>query len=213
MAVMHPVLRLAAALALVLTPLAAAAGQDKPAAPSQKPGDNFGDLPDSTDPVSYSSPEGEFSVTFPAGCARLYTKMNGTPGASADVEVRLVFVNCERDRVNHEGCQVNARLGAARGLKGQAATDMVLAEIRKLLDGYGVVPGRQRPVRADFGDHGVVEGLEIMAHPQSGAGDVWIRGLLRGDDVYFLIAWKANGGLMEDPAYGVFFQSFQPWAE
>ena len=205
----HPALFMFAALVLMLAPLSPASAQDKPAGPPQK----FGDLPDSPDPVHYTSPEGEFTVTFPAGCGRLYTKMNGMPGDSVAVDVRLVFVNCERDRANHEGCQVNVRLGAARELKGQAATDMVLAEVRKLLDGYGVVPGRQRPVRADFGAHGVVEGIEILAHPQSGAGDVWIRGLLRGDDAYFLVAWKANGGLMEDPAYGEFFQSFKPWAE
>ena len=152
--------------------------------------------------MKYTSPEGEFSVTFPAGCGRLYTKMNGMPGARADVDVRLVFVNCERDRVNHEGCQVNARLGAARELKGKAATDMVLAEVRKLLDGYGVVPARQtagarrlrRPRAWSRGSRSWPTRNRAPATSGSAA-------CLRGDDVYFLIAWKANGGLTEDPGY------------
>lgn len=197
--------------AFVLTPvsLPPALAQDTLSERTMK----FGDLPDSEDAVHYSSPEGEFSVTFPAGCAQLYTKMNGKPGESVAADVRLVIVNCERDRANHEGCQVHARLGVARELTGQAATDLVLADVRKLMDAYGVVPGRQRPLHADFGAHGVVEGIEVMAHQQSGAGEVWIRGLLRGDDVYVQLAWKANGSLTEDPAYGVFFESFRPWAE
>ena len=69
-------------------------------------------------------------------------------------------------------------------------------EIRELLDGYSVVPARQTPLRRDFGKHGIVEGLDVQAHPQSGTGDVWIRGLLRGDDMYFLVAWKTAGGLL-----------------
>jgi hypothetical protein len=194
--------------ALVL--VACAAAQEAPSAGSKS---TLGDLPDSVNPIDYSSPDGQFRATFPTGCARLQTKMNMADDGSTDVEVRLVFVTCERANTEKEGCLVNARLGAARGLKGKAATDLVLAEVRELLDGYGVVLARQSPIRRDFGPHGVVEGIDIQAHPEFGKGDVWIRGLLRGDDMYFLIAWKAAGGMMEDPEYGLFFQSFVPWAE
>jgi len=173
----------------------------------------MGELPDSMNPIDYASPDGQFRATFPTGCARIFTKMNMADDGSDNVDVRMVFVTCDRANTEREGCQVNARLGAARGLSGKAAVDRVLTEVRELLDGYGVVPARQSPIRRDFGPRGVVEGIDIQAHPQDGKGDVWIRGLLRGDDMYFLIAWKAAGGMLDDPEYGLFFQSFVPWVE
>ena len=169
------------------------------------------DMPDSMNPIDHTSTDGKFRITFPTGCGRVLTKMNMAEDGSANVDVRLVFVTCERANAKNEGFQVNARLGAARGLKGKAATDSVLASVRRLLDGYGVVPGRQTAIRRDFGALGVFEGIDIQAHRESGAGDVWIRGLLRGDDIYFLVAWKAAGGMLDDPEYAVFFQSFEPW--
>jgi hypothetical protein len=201
-----------AALAVLAVLPAVAAGP--PAVPGGPAGakQRLNDMPDSMNPIDYPSSEGQFRVTFPTGCARLQTKMNTADDGSANVDVRLVFVTCERADTKEEGCQVSANLGAARGLKGKAATDLVLATARKYLDKYTVVPARQTPVRRDFGAHGVVEGIDIQAHPESGTGDVWIRGLLRGDDIYFLVAWKSAGGLLDDPEYGVFFQSFQPWA-
>lgn len=171
------------------------------------------DFPDSVNPIDHSSPEGRFHTTFPTGCAKLHTRMNTAADGSADVEVRVVIVNCDRAKAANEGCLVHARLGAARGLKGKAAADVVLAEVDKMLQAYSVNPVRQTPVRRDFGEHGVVEGLDVQARPAGGAGDVWIRGLLLGEDVYVLVAWRAAGGLFEDPEYGVFFEAFRPWAQ
>jgi len=203
---------LAVLAALVASP-AAAAGPPAVPAPPVGTKHRLDDVPDSMNPIDYPSIEGQFRVTFPTGCARLQTKMNTAADGSANVDVRLVFVTCQRADTKEEGCQVSASLGAARGLKGQAATDLVTATVQKYLDKYTVIPERQTPVRRDFGAHGVVEGIDIKAHPTSGKGDVWIRGMLRGDDIYFLVAWKAAGGMLDDPEYAVFFQSFQPWAE
>jgi hypothetical protein len=76
-----------------------------------------------------------------------------------------------------------------------------------------VTPTRQVPLSRDFGPHGKVEGLDVLAEAAGGTGDVWIRGLMRGRDMYFLVAWKAEGGLFEDPEYAVFFNDFRPWVE
>ena len=108
---------------------------------------------------------------------------------------------------------MTVRLAAARNLDAAAGAALVLDHLRKVLEGYGVSPAAQTPLRRDFGEHGVVEGLEIVAHPGGGAGDVRVRGLIHGDDIYVLTAWKASGGMDRDAEYADFFQSFLPWAD
>ena len=183
------------------------------APPSAGSTSKFDDLPDSRNPIAYKSAEGQFSTTFPTGCARLHTRTNQAGEDSPRTDIFVAFVTCERAGATGEGCLVNARRGVAGGLTAKAASDSVMNEIRELLAGYGVVPARQTPLRRDFGKHGTVEGLDVQAHPQSGTGDVWIRGLLRGDDMYFLVAWKTAGGLFNDPEYALFFDAFRPWVE
>ena len=183
------------------------------APPSAGSTSKFDDLPDSRNPIAYKSAEGQFSTTFPTGCARLHTRTNQAGEDSPRTDIFVAFVTCERAGATGEGCLVNARRGVAGGLTAKAASDSVMNEIRELLAGYGVVPARQPPLRRDFGKHGTVEGLDVQAHPQSGTGDVWIRGLLRGDDMYFLVAWKTAGGLFNDPEYALFFDAFRPWVE
>ena len=173
----------------------------------------FDDLPDSRNPIAYKSTEGQFSTTFPTGCARLHTRTNQAGEDSPRTDIYVAFVTCERAGATGEGCLVNVRRGVAGGLTAKAASDSVMNEIRELLAAYSVVPARQTPLRRDFGKHGIVEGLDVQAHPQSGTGDVWIRGLLRGDDMYFLVAWKTAGGLFDDPEYALFFDAFRPWVE
>ncbi|MBK8164525.1 MAG: hypothetical protein IPK64_01025 [bacterium] len=209
------------ALALAaLTALPAFAALPKPITPTVPGGTsrqaNLEQLPDSLNPISYSSPEGRFQTTFPTGCARLHTKQNAPVGGSdsGGVEgVSLVFATCERHGNKDEGCLVNARLGTLADAEGQVAADRVLKVIGELMANYGVAPTRQIPISRDFGPHGKVEGLDVHAHAVSGAGDVWIRGLMRGQDMYFLVAWKAAGGLFDDPEYAVFFNDFRPWVE
>ncbi len=199
-----------AVVILAMTEVAPAAAQGPP---SGGTGASISDLPDSVNPVEHSSIDGRFSATFPTGCSRLMTKKNKAEDGSTNVEMRMIFVTCDRKNTKEEGCMVNARLGAARGLKGNAAVDEVLAAVGLLMKDFGVVPASQTPVRRDFGARGLVEGIEIKAHRDNGKGDVWIRGLLFGEDVYLLAAWKSAGGLLADPEYAVFFQSFVPWAD
>ena len=184
-----------------------------PAPPSTGTTSKFNDLPDSRNPIAYKSAEGQFSTTFPTGCARLHTRTNQAGEDSPRTDIYVAFVTCERAGATGEGCLVNVRRGVAGGLTAKAASDSVMNEIRELLAAYSVVPARQTPLRRDFGKHGTVEGLDVQAHPQSGTGDVWIRGLLRGDDMYFLVAWKTAGGLFDDPEYALFFDAFRPWVD
>lgn len=224
----HPHVRiraLAVALAVALALAAPAAmpalaALPKPVAPAVPGGNsrqaNLEQLPDSANPIEYTSQEGRFRTTFPTGCARMHTKQSSPPDGAdsgSDVEVRLVFATCERYGKEGEGCLVNARLGTLADVQDQAAADRVLKVIGELLANYGVTPTRQVPISRDFGAHGKVEGLDVHARSAAGAGDVWIRGLMRDQDMYFLVAWKAAGGLFDDPEYAIFFNDFRPWAE
>ncbi len=201
---------LSVALLAVAVPGLAATNAAKPGPGATQ---SLDQLADSQNPIEYKSPEGRFQVTYPTGCARLRTRTNVRPGSPTEVAAEIFFVTCDRAKRDNEGCGVTSMPGAARGLKGQAAADKVLAEVTKQLEGYGVRPARQTPLRRDFGKKGVVEGLDIQAQKAGGAGDFWIRGLLRGEDIYLVMAWKASGGLWTDPEYVRFFDSFRPWAE
>ena len=69
-----------AVLSAALAALPAAAALPKPIAPPAPGGtsraSSLNDLPDSANPIAYQSAEGQFSTTFPTGCARLRTRMN-----------------------------------------------------------------------------------------------------------------------------------------
>lgn len=207
------------ALCAALAAPPALAALPKPAVPAVPGGSSqttLDQLPDSVNPISYASVDGQFSTTFPTGCARVHTRQNtpvGGDAAAEAVDVRVVFATCERHGRQEEGCLVNARLGALGDLQGQAAADRVRLVVRELLADYGVTPFRQVPVSRDFGPHGRVEGIDVHARRPAGEGEVWVRGLMRGPDMYFLLAWREDGGLFADPEYAVFFNEFRPWVE
>jgi hypothetical protein len=207
-------------LALVVTLSAAlAAGGAGAAGPVAAKGgapaktQSFNDLSDAATPIRFTSNEGRFSVVFPSGCAKVRSRLRVGGGSKSLQDANLVFTNCDRAGRQNEGCSVTARPGEARGLDPAAATAKVLDYMRQVLGGYDVKPVVQTPLRRDFGEHGVVEGLEIVARAEGTAGDVCVRGLLHDEDIYVLTAWKATGGMAEDPEYSQFFQSFLPWAD
>jgi hypothetical protein len=81
---------------------------------------------------------------------------------------------------------------------------MVVRQVEKALEHYGVRAQRQRPLEAPG-----IEGVEVQAVQPAGKGEVWVRGLLAGPKIYVLTAWNSNGGLFEDPEIADFFASFQ----
>lgn len=219
---MRPDFRILAVALAGLSVVSAPAATPGPAAtkpvppalsPGPVPGAGTATAPDSVNPVEYKSLEGRFQAVYPSGCARLQTKTSFRPGAQEEVTSGLVVVSCDRAGARNEGCAVAAKLGAAAGVKGKAAVDLVLKAVNAQLTNYGVQAFRQTPLHRDFGKRGAIEGIEILAQRPDGVGDVWIRGLLFGDDIYTMTAWKSAGGLWNDPAYARFFDSFRPWAE
>lgn len=207
----------AAALLAILAVLAAGgAGATAPVAGNgQAPvkTQSFENLPDAASSIRFTSKEGRFSIIFPSGCAKVRSRVRVGGGSKSLEAANLVFTNCDRTNRRNEGCSVTVHLAGARDLAPAAATEKVLEYVRQVLAGYGVKPTAQTPLRREFGEHGVVEGIEIVARPEGNVGDICVRGLLHDGDIYVLTAWKATGNMADDPEYAQFFQSFLPWAD
>lgn len=209
-ALLAPVVGLLAALAAGGADAAGPGAGTEPAPPKTQ---SFNDLPDATEPIRFTSNEGRFSVIFPSGCAKVRSRLRVGGGSKSPQDANLVFTSCDRTGHPNEGCSVTAHVAGARDLDPAAAAARVIDQVRLVLDGYNVKPAAQTPLRRDFGKHGVVEGVEVVAHPEGTAGDICVRGLLHDEDIYVLTAWKASGGMAADPEFSDFFQSFLPWAD
>ena len=158
----------------------------------------------------YASREGRFTATFPLACTRLELRRDGSGDGDAapggDAPARRLAVSCPGS-----GAWVEARLGAARGLSPREAGEAVVAEVRRLQAARDAVAVRQAAVHEDYGDHGVLDGLEVEARARKGDGELRVRGLLRGDDMYFVVAWRPDGHVLDAGEYQQFFLGFRPW--
>lgn len=165
-------------------------------------------LPQGGGALIYASPEGRFTVTLPPTCSRLDKRANFAEEGEPEVAVRILALACEV-----AGIQIESRLGAARGLTGRAAGELVAAEVRRLVAARRAQPVRQRALHEDYGERGTLDGFEIEARPRSGQGELQVRGLLHGEDIYILVAWRPSGHVWSDGDYIRFFSDFRPWAE
>jgi len=202
----------AAWVAMLLLWAAAAAGQQPEA-----PADDQNIAEPNTQPVRVNSVDGAFQVVFPIGCSKLVQRYN-EPAVGEDVDadkvVSVYHYSCDRYGEKGAGCWVTATLGL-RGADGEpAGAAEVVAEVRKVLEGFKAVLVNQQPISKDLGeDYGKVEGMDVLARAPRGDGQIWIRGLLYYSDIYVLVAWNESGGLWQDPDYQAFFASFLPYAE
>jgi hypothetical protein len=145
--------------------------------------------------------EAGFSIRWPLDCAYLRESFTDDPTSRAQRE--FIFF-CMRETV--EGCQlqVNVLRGAHTADGMPAHPRFVVEIIERRLRELGVRIRRQRPLRM-----GGIQGVDVFATDPDGSGEVWIRGLLVGADVFLLMAWNQNGGIFDDPAIEDFFASFQ----
>lgn len=163
-------------------------------------------LPHGGESQAYVSAEGRFTVTFPSGCSSLDLRANYDKAAT-EVPVRILAVEC---RV--AGVYVEARLGAARGLSGSAAGELVVAEVRRFIDAHKATPLQKRFLHEEYGERGAVDWFEIEARPKSSKGELKVRGYLYGEDIYFLIADSTTSNAWAEPQFVRFFADFRPWA-
>jgi|GEM_PF-1771409 len=166
-------------------------------------------------PVDYVSGEGDFRIVWPSGCAAVHTHLldsdvdNGLPPEAETV----FYVSCDRDGEKGEGCSVTVWLTARGADGGDPGPSDVVYRVRKVLANYGVTIIDQKAVTKRLDEDWVIEGVDVLAASDGGEGQVWVRGLLSGLDMYVLTAWNNDGTIVEDPEYQNFFQSFHPSSE
>ncbi len=190
-----PVAVLIAALAAFL---AAGCGREQDRGEAGKPGPEEG----APEGVEMTTRAGEFSVVWPSGCDRLVTRRQEEQRTSTGTPP-ILYVYCDRAGRENEGAGVRAHYQLSERT-GQLPTprtvvQMVEDEVRH----FQARIVAQKPVQ-----HGPLQGVQVLGRQAGGTGEVWIEGLLLGDSVYILTAWKGSGGLFEDPEYARFFESF-----
>jgi hypothetical protein len=202
---------LIAAVVLVL-----AVGAALPPAAQEAPPARPEEAPPSTNPFAYTSPDEEFTVVFPSGCSKLVSRANEPDlyeGQRLDETILVQFVTCDRYEEKGEGCSVRATLNWHDRQGNPGDPSLVIKQVEETLETFGVQVVNQNPVRKDFGKNRVIEGVDVQAANPGHEGEVWIRGLLIGGDVFILTAWNLQGGLWNNPEYQAFFDSFQPFVE
>lgn len=198
-----------------------AAGPDAPAAVDPAPGAEAApDLPGGHDEVVPADPqsggppgaariagrevhheEAGFRVFWPAGYGEVQVQDSGERTTYA---AREFIYTIESGGRHGSGYSVRV-MRHARG-RGERAPDArrVVQHIEMTLKRFQVRTARQRPL-----EQGAVQGVEVQAIQPGGPGEVWMRGLLVGTDIYLLLAWDREGGVFEDPAAEAFFASFR----
>lgn len=163
-------------------------------------------------PYRYSSPQGNFQVTWPSGCGKLRIRANQPETGQDDADVILVnHVSCDSKTTEGTGCAVTATFGALADDGSAAGPQQVLSRVRNTLHQYGVSIVQQAPIKREFEDGLVAEGVDVRGTGADGKGEFWVRGLLADHDIYVLTAWSTSDDLWENPEYQAFFGEFIPY--
>jgi len=145
--------------------------------------------------------EAGFTVFWPSGCGGLSEQISSGPTRRAKQEF---IYTCDRDGSMGMGVSIRV-LHDAHDPDGAPPTPEFVAEmVKDQLQNSGTTILRQRPLQADG-----IEGVDLHAGEPGGAGEVWMRGLLSGSDVFILMAFGKSGGLFTDPEFVDFFASFR----
>jgi len=170
----------------------------------------------SVKPVTYQNEGGDFQIIFPAGCAKLVTRSNEPDlfgGEQWDEIIQVNYVFCDRYQETGEGCSVTATFNLHSEDGSIAGSEQVIPRVEAILAQYGAEVVSQKAIMKEFGNGTMIEGVEVLARPGMGSGEVWVRGLLVEGDIYILTAWNIEGGVWKNPDYIAFFNSFQPWTD
>jgi hypothetical protein len=189
---------------------------DAPPAPAARPVPADNPTTTRITPYHYSSEEGNFQVTWPSGCGELRIRANEPENFVGEEETHLILIHhatCDQFGAEGEGCSVTAVFDARAADGGEAGPEQVLARVRNALQTFGVKIVKQMPVKREFADGLVVEGVDVLGTDANGKGQFWVRGLLASHDIYLLTAWSADGQLWENAEFQEFFNGFEPFVE
>ncbi len=167
-----------------------------------------------TKPYLYKSDVGHFQVMMPSGCAKVHRRVNGGDNEPNQAQAgEITIVSCDRFEKKGQGCSVTAFLSLTDGNQGDPGPPQVLEQVRGYLKKFGAQVQHQAEVSREFADGQKIEGIDVKAAVPGGVGELWVRGLLSGSDIFILAAWNQAGGLWNDPMYQTFFNSFAPSSE
>ena len=170
----------------------------------------------SLDPVVFINDNRDFQIIFPGGCGKLVAKFNEPDlwgGQSWDEIIQVTLVYCDRYQKKGEGCSVNATFNKTGEDGSMAGPQEVIKLVEDTLKEFGAKVVNQRPIKKEFENGIIVEGVEVFAQAAMGKGEIWIRGLLTDGDIYVLTAWNDKGGVWNNTDYLAFFNSLQPWVD
>ena len=148
-----------------------------------------------------SHDEAGFEIFWPSGCGKINEQISSGATRSA---AREFIYTCDQEGEEGRGASVHVMLEAHDRDGDPPRPSLVVSMVERRLQKLGVRPERQRPLRDEN-----AEGVDVQAVEPDGVGEVWIRGLLMGDDIYLLAAWNREGDLFEDPETTDFFYSFR----
>lgn len=170
----------------------------------------------SLNPIPYKNENEDFQIIFPRGCGKLVTRANEPDlfgGEQWEDIIQVTYVFCDRYQKKGEGCSVTAVFNLHDKDNSMAGPKHVISRVEEALGAFGAKVVNQRPIQKDFGNEIIGEGVEVLARPEKGPGEIRILGLLVDGDIYILKAWNEQGGVWKNPDYITFFSSFQPWVE
>lgn len=145
--------------------------------------------------------EAGFAVVWPSGCAAVTEQVSDGPTQRA---AREFFYSCTSEEDRRHGVSV-LRLQRAQAEQGRAPHPRFVVElVEQHLALFAVKIVRQRPLTFD-----IAEGVDVHAAEPMGRGEVWVRGLLVGTDVFVLMAWDRSGGVFENAETQQFLDSLE----
>lgn len=173
-----------------------AGGQGGPAVTS----DN--ELQPASATIPFTSREAGFSAVFPAGCPRIRTRTY--PRGSGTGTPEMVQCFCDLvDRPN-EGVMVVAYLALRDERGGPPNPRNVTTLIEELMSKFKLRAVRQgTTTRPDY------EGVRVFCREINGQGEMWVQGMLAGDRVFIMTAWRPAADGLTDAQAASFFESFR----
>jgi hypothetical protein len=160
-------------------------------------------LTDKRGEIAYTSEEGDFRVVWPDGCSRIRVRTQVDPAGGDPSDLLKAHIFCDRKERENEGCSVTVYFKKRSESGGPPDPPMVIGLCKSVMQNFGVDIVNQKPIR-----RGQTEGIQLQCQEPEDFGQVWVEGLLQGEKIYILMAWKGSGDMFADKDFIRFFGSF-----
>ena len=151
--------------------------------------------------TEYHSDAGHFYVVWPVGCQIIHARTY--PGHAKGDDIQMVATGCDLYNKKGEGATVTAYLKATNPDGTPAGPEAVTSRIEEVTRGMKVDVVEQHPLSGPY------EGVRAFCREVGSSNILWIQGVLSGDRVYILSAWRPESGKLTDGEIAQFFQSFR----